>query len=990
MLTPKAYADSDITVTYNLPAVPGLTDNQFHHNILFTGMVVAAGNGNSVHNNLPDINGYSLQVDVIPAGYIVGNNPHPIPINKSSGAPVNITINIQVDNNNPPPGVSGNINVTYNLPAVPGLTDNQFQHNITFNNAIVAAGNGASMHNNLATGNYQLTVDVLPAGYLVANNPHPIPVTVTNGQTTNVVVNIIIDQNNPPAGLSGNVQVVFNLPQGVTDNQFHHRLETLPNITVVAAGNGNTTFNNIPAGNYQLNVDVLPNNCLVVNNPHPIPVSVTAGQTATVTVNIGSDPNGTCGGAPGPQNGNVQVTYNLPQGVSDNQFHHNLETLPPTVTVVGAGNGNGTINNIPAGNYQLNVDVLPNNCIVANNPHPIPVTVTAGQTTQVTVNITSDPNGTCGGAPGGQNGNVQVTYNLPQGVTDNQFHHNLETLPPTVTVVGAGNGNGTINNIPAGNYQLNVDLLPLNCIVVNNPHPIPVTVTAGQTTQVTVNITSDPNGTCGGPAPGAAGFIVTPTNGLVTTEAGGQATFTVALNTLPTADVTISITSSNPAEGTTDVNSLTFTNLNGTTAQTVTITGVDDAVADGAVAYTIITGVAVSTDGNYNGLNPADVSVVNNDNDGGNNGGTGGGGRRRDRSPNIVFLYNQETTTAITLEAGKQASVTVIATDPRNFGVILSMMVDPSGNKESKASFTVLNQEASSVTGTLTWTPTSESIGTNTFVFHATNNYEEVEEALPITVVGNGSVGGGGSGGGSTGGTNNGGAEDLETRFQQCIYNDNKTESVIYLCLLGIIDPPSESSDYDGNSKGRNFFGDQPIDRAAFTKIMVNITYEESAIERIAKLILDNNFFPFPDVEPIAWFAKFISVAALDKHVDGYPHNGLFVPWNNIEISEAAKILFNTASHDNAKIGKDLEKAMKDVGKEPWFMRYALLAYAYGGYTPKVDKDMGLIYSQKLTRQQAADMIYTTILNAGIEPKGKLSQLKQQLLSTMLDDNGRL
>ena len=37
----------------------------------------------------------------------------------------------------------------------------------------------------------------------------------------------------------------------------------------------------------------------------------------------------------------------------------------------------------------------------------------------------------------------------------------------------------------------------------------------------------------------AAGITVTPTSGLTTTEAGGTATFTVVLNTQPTADVTI-------------------------------------------------------------------------------------------------------------------------------------------------------------------------------------------------------------------------------------------------------------------------------------------------------------------------------------------------------------------------------------------------------------------------------------------------------------------
>ena len=47
-----------------------------------------------------------------------------------------------------------------------------------------------------------------------------------------------------------------------------------------------------------------------------------------------------------------------------------------------------------------------------------------------------------------------------------------------------------------------------------------------------------------------AGITVTPTAGLMTTEAGGTATFTVVLNTQPTADVTIALSSSDTTEGT--------------------------------------------------------------------------------------------------------------------------------------------------------------------------------------------------------------------------------------------------------------------------------------------------------------------------------------------------------------------------------------------------------------------------------------------------------
>src|SRR5205085_6416589 len=89
-----------------------------------------------------------------------------------------------------------------------------------------------------------------------------------------------------------------------------------------------------------------------------------------------------------------------------------------------------------------------------------------------------------------------------------------------------------------------------------------------------------------------AGITVAPTAGLVTTEAGGTATFTVVLNTEPTADVVLNLASSNTAEGTVGPASLRFTPSNRNVQQTVTVTGVDDPSVDGDVAYTIVTDAA--------------------------------------------------------------------------------------------------------------------------------------------------------------------------------------------------------------------------------------------------------------------------------------------------------------------------------------------------------------------------------------------------------------
>jgi hypothetical protein len=138
----------------------------------------------------------------------------------------------------------------------------------------------------------------------------------------------------------------------------------------------------------------------------------------------------------------------------------------------------------------------------------------------------------------------------------------------------------------------------------------------GVTLQSTGSTTVD-SGDSGGSDGGndIHGITVNPTSGLVTTEAGDTATFTVVLNTQPTTTVTIDLSSDDTSEGTVSPASLTFTTGNWSIAQTVTVTGVDDNIDDGNQSYTIVTAAATSSDQSYSGLNATDVSVTNTDND---------------------------------------------------------------------------------------------------------------------------------------------------------------------------------------------------------------------------------------------------------------------------------------------------------------------------------------------------------------------------------------
>jgi Domain of unknown function (DUF4347)/NPCBM/NEW2 domain/Bacterial Ig domain/Cadherin-like/Putative Ig domain/Cadherin domain len=153
----------------------------------------------------------------------------------------------------------------------------------------------------------------------------------------------------------------------------------------------------------------------------------------------------------------------------------------------------------------------------------------------------------------------------------------------------------------------------LNGVSVTAGHVVSATATVdlgagsyGSTSEFAQNIAATPI---------APGVIITPTSGLITTESGGVAQFDVVLNSAPTADVTITIATSNATEGSVNATLLTFTSFNWNVAQTVTVTGGTDNTVDGNQAYNLITGNTISTDADYNGLVVADVSLTNIDDD---------------------------------------------------------------------------------------------------------------------------------------------------------------------------------------------------------------------------------------------------------------------------------------------------------------------------------------------------------------------------------------
>jgi hypothetical protein len=213
----------------------------------------------------------------------------------------------------------------------------------------------------------------------------------------------------------------------------------------------------------------------------------------------------------------------------------------------------------------------------------------------------------------------------------------LSCTPDAGTALGPGANapvtcSATTGSLSTGTYTASFDISSATLGVAGSPQTVSVTFAVGPRT----------------------GITVAPASGLTTNEAGGAANFTVVLDVAPTANVTISLDSSDPGEGSVAPTSLTFTPANWNAPQTVTVTGADDAVKDGNVAYTIVTGATASADADYNGLAVADVSVTNVD----------------DETPNVLLAQSNSVQVA---EGGASATYTVVLSSQPAANVVVTV-----------------------------------------------------------------------------------------------------------------------------------------------------------------------------------------------------------------------------------------------------------------------------------------------------------------------------
>ncbi|MCC9655500.1 Ig-like domain-containing protein [Rhodopirellula halodulae] len=272
------------------------------------------------------------------------------------------------------------------------------------------------------------------------------------------------------------------------------------------------------------------------------------------------------------------------------------------------------------------------------------------------------------------------------------FRVSFSGLPSDVTI-----------NESHGNTGLNVDPFSVddrwnkevtgNSILFTSPDPATKRLDQGDRMFVSVIFTGDLD-------PSLLQFDVeyldsTNPVGTVVSETGASDTFTVALTAEPESDVVIDVTSGDIGEATVDQPTLTFTNQNWFVAQTVTVTGIDDALVDDDQTTSITISVNdQASDDSFGSLPDQVVSVTTID----------------DEIPTVVSM---DVAPMLIAEDGVEDMVyTLSRTGDTSTSLAVNFTI--SGTANSTSDFTIshagtVNFSAGSSTATVTVSATSDS-----------------------------------------------------------------------------------------------------------------------------------------------------------------------------------------------------------------------------------------------------------------------------------------
>ena len=288
----------------------------------------------------------------------------------------------------------------------------------------------------------------------------------------------------------------------------------------------------------------------------------------------------------------------------------------------------------------------------------------------------------------------------------------LDTLPSGDVTVAIGSDNTDVTANPASLTFSTTDWATPQTVTVRAAedadadddtaavtHTVSGYGTVSTAPEVSVNVTDNDT----------RGVTVTPTS--LTVDEGGTDTYTVVLDTQPTGDVMVDIGSDN-TDVTVSSSSLTFTTLNWSAEQTVTVTAGQD--ADAADDAATVTHDPRGAD--YNLVSNADLAVTVTD----------------DETAGVTV-----TPTSLTIGEGGSGTYTV-ALDTQPSGDVTVTIVDPTDNTDVKAepaalTFTTTNWN-SAQTVTVSAVLDVDTDDDTATVTHTVSGYGSVSSAASVTV----------------------------------------------------------------------------------------------------------------------------------------------------------------------------------------------------------------------------------------------------------------
>ncbi|MAT01545.1 MAG: hypothetical protein CL421_00615, partial [Acidimicrobiaceae bacterium] len=208
------------------------------------------------------------------------------------------------------------------------------------------------------------------------------------------------------------------------------------------------------------------------------------------------------------------------------------------------------------------------------------------------------------------------------------------------------------------------------------------------------------------------------------TEAGGADTFTVVLDAQPSSNVVLQVVSADTGEATVSPSTLTFTNGNWDTPQTVTLTGANDSIIDGNVNSTItISVVDLLSDDNYDSIGDVTVTATTTDNE--------VAGFTKSQTARTVTEAGGTSTFTLVLDAQPDSNVVlnVVSADTGEVTVGTANYTFTSGNWDTAQTVTLTGVNDDLVDGSINTSVTISVVDES-----SDNNFDSVsDETVTVT-----------------------------------------------------------------------------------------------------------------------------------------------------------------------------------------------------------------------------------------------------------------